>query len=193
MGGNSRTSIIKTITPTELEQSRSTLQFATRAKKITQKAKINQAASENGLIQQLRERIKTLNCEVAQLRQVFINQRVDNLKPRTRCNTWCQPPKQSVSSGKPRKPSFYIEGPIFLPNIANQGQGAEDSNTSLERLNSTLTDPFSSQRLLQSRCQTGNAVTVRTSCLLHLLLEVWILDVRINAAGVFSSRMRRIV
>ena len=186
-------SIIETITPTELEQSRSTLQFATGAKKITQKAKINQAASENGLIQQLRERIKTLNCEVAQLRQVFVNQQVDNLKPRTRCNTWCQPPKQSVSSGKPQKPSFYIDGPIFLPNIANQGQGAEDSNTSPERLNSTLTDPFSSQRLLQLRCQTRNAVKVRTSCLLHLLLEVWILDVRVDAAGVFGSRMWTII
>jgi len=37
------------ITPTELEQSRSTLQFATGAKKITQKAKINQASNPTTL------------------------------------------------------------------------------------------------------------------------------------------------
>ena len=42
LGGNAKTTIICTISPAELEQTKSTLEFASRAKKIVQHAKKNE-------------------------------------------------------------------------------------------------------------------------------------------------------
>lgn len=42
LGGNAKTTIICTISPAELDQTKSTLEFASRAKKIVQHAKKNE-------------------------------------------------------------------------------------------------------------------------------------------------------
>nr|XP_034313961.1 kinesin-like protein KIN-7I isoform X3 [Crassostrea gigas] len=76
LGGNSKTAIIATITPASLEESHSTLKFASRAKTISNKPKVNEVLSDAALlkrsrmeIQKLQEKINAMeNRDVSELK-----------------------------------------------------------------------------------------------------------------------------
>ncbi|XP_042377067.1 kinesin-like protein KIN-7L isoform X1 [Zingiber officinale] len=84
LGGNSKTSIICTVAPEEVhvEESRGTLQFASRAKRITNCAQVNEILTDAALlkrqkqeIEELREKLQGSHSEV--LEQVILKQRND--------------------------------------------------------------------------------------------------------------------
>ncbi|XP_074580366.1 kinesin-like protein KIN-7L [Curcuma longa] len=84
LGGNSKTSIICTVAPEEIhvEESRGTLQFASRAKRITNCAQVNEILTDAALlkrqkqeIEELREKLQGSHSEV--LEQVILKQRND--------------------------------------------------------------------------------------------------------------------
>ncbi|XP_072169007.1 uncharacterized protein [Diadema setosum] len=60
LGGNAKTAIICTITAASLEQTQSTLQFATRAKTIKNKPVMNEILSDEALMQRMRKEIQEL-------------------------------------------------------------------------------------------------------------------------------------
>ncbi|XP_042463373.1 kinesin-like protein KIN-7L [Zingiber officinale] len=84
LGGNSKTSIICTVAPEEvhIEESRGTLQFASRAKRITNCVQVNEILTDAALlkrqkqeIEELREKLQGSHSEV--LEQVILKQRND--------------------------------------------------------------------------------------------------------------------
>ncbi|XP_071488946.1 uncharacterized protein [Diadema antillarum] len=60
LGGNAKTAIICTITAASLEQTQSTLQFATRAKTIKNKPVMNEILSDEALMQRMKTEIQEL-------------------------------------------------------------------------------------------------------------------------------------
>ncbi|KAL6502661.1 hypothetical protein OROHE_024314 [Orobanche hederae] len=66
LGGNSRTAIICTISParSHVHQSRNTLAFASRAKKVTTKARVNILISDKALMRHLQEELARLERKV---------------------------------------------------------------------------------------------------------------------------------
>ncbi|XP_078442779.1 P-loop containing nucleoside triphosphate hydrolases superfamily protein isoform X2 [Wolffia australiana] len=87
LGGNAKTSIICTVAPEELhvEETRGTLQFASRAKRITNCAQVNEILTDAALlkrqkqeIEELRRKLQGSHAEV--LEQVLLKQRNDMLK-----------------------------------------------------------------------------------------------------------------
>ncbi|CAN0916147.1 Kinesin-like protein NACK1 [Linum grandiflorum] len=65
LGGNARTAIICTLSPalTHVEQSRNTLYFATRAKEVTNSAKVNMVISDKQLVKHLQKEVARLEAE----------------------------------------------------------------------------------------------------------------------------------
>nr|KAG5702779.1 hypothetical protein BaRGS_003653 [Batillaria attramentaria] len=60
LGGNSKTAIICTMNPTTIEESHSTLKFATRAKTIKNKPHVNEVLSEAAMLKKYRNEISRL-------------------------------------------------------------------------------------------------------------------------------------
>ncbi|XP_069126286.1 centromere-associated protein E-like isoform X2 [Argopecten irradians] len=129
LGGNSKTAIIATITPASLEESHSTLRFASQAKKIKNKAMANEVLSEAAMLKKLQKEIKhqqQLNelgkienqdlkksLEQMELRMKFIIQSgpTQSQAKRKRRETWCPGKKKSIF--KPTV-SFSTDDDIFL-------------------------------------------------------------------------------
>ncbi|MQM02969.1 hypothetical protein Taro_035742, partial [Colocasia esculenta] len=87
LGGNAKTSIICTVAPEEMhvEETRGTLQFASRAKRITNCAQVNEILTDAALlkrqkleIEELRRKLQGSHSEV--LEQMILKQRNDMLK-----------------------------------------------------------------------------------------------------------------
>nr|GME00145.1 kinesin-like protein NACK1 [Ipomoea batatas] len=70
LGGNARTAIICTMSPahTHVEQSRNTLLFATCAKQVATKARVNVVMSDKALVKQLQKELARLESELRALR-----------------------------------------------------------------------------------------------------------------------------
>ncbi|XP_017059237.2 LOW QUALITY PROTEIN: kinesin-like protein KIN-7O [Drosophila ficusphila] len=66
LGGNALTSIICTIKPSIMEESQSTLSFATRAKKIRIKPQVNEMVSDATMMKRLEREIKMLKDKLAE-------------------------------------------------------------------------------------------------------------------------------
>lgn len=66
LGGNARTAIICTLSPalSHVEQSRNTLFFATRAKEVTNNAKVNMVVSDKQLVKHLQKEVARLEAEL---------------------------------------------------------------------------------------------------------------------------------
>ncbi|XP_004300503.1 PREDICTED: kinesin-like protein NACK1 [Fragaria vesca subsp. vesca] len=66
LGGNARTAIICTLSPamSHLEQSRNTLFFATRAKEVTNNARVNMVISDKQLVKHLQKEVARLEAEL---------------------------------------------------------------------------------------------------------------------------------
>jgi centromeric protein E len=66
LGGNTKTAIVCTVTPAELVQTKSTLEFAARAKSIVQHAHVNEILDERAQMNRLRKEITDLQKQVNQ-------------------------------------------------------------------------------------------------------------------------------
>ena len=64
LGGNTKTAIICTVTPAEVVQTKSSLEFAARAKKIVQHAEVNEILDDRAQMIRLRKEISALQEEV---------------------------------------------------------------------------------------------------------------------------------
>ncbi|KAI4341509.1 hypothetical protein MLD38_026223 [Melastoma candidum] len=66
LGGNARTAIICTLSPAlgHVEQSRNTLYFATRAKEVTNNARVNMVVSDKQLVKHLQKEVARLEAEL---------------------------------------------------------------------------------------------------------------------------------
>ncbi|XP_060082065.1 centromere-associated protein E-like [Ylistrum balloti] len=138
LGGNSKTAIIATITPASLEESHSTLRFASQAKKIKNKAMINEVLSEAAMLKkyqkeihhqvQLNERGKIENQDLKKSLEQKEAQ-INNLKKfiiqsgptqshakRKRRETWCPGKNKRMSIFRPSV-SFAVEEDIFLSEL----------------------------------------------------------------------------
>lgn len=67
LGGNSRTAIICTITPAAVhcEETHSTLMFASRAKSITNKPKVNEVMNEQTMLKKLQKEVDALKKQLS--------------------------------------------------------------------------------------------------------------------------------
>ncbi|KAJ6839211.1 kinesin-like protein KIN-7L [Iris pallida] len=92
LGGNAKTSIICTVAPEEVhvEETRGTLQFASRAKRVTNCAQVNEILTDAALlkrqkleIEELRTKLQGQHSEV--LEQVILKQRNDMHKSELEC------------------------------------------------------------------------------------------------------------
>lgn len=79
MGGNARTAIICTITPasTHIEETLSTLKFASRAKTIKNKPEINEVVSEEALLKRYRKEIGTLKQQLSAMQSENLQEKLD--------------------------------------------------------------------------------------------------------------------
>ncbi|XP_032569915.1 kinesin-like protein KIN-7O isoform X1 [Drosophila sechellia] len=83
LGGNAFTSIICTIKPSIMEESQSTLSFATRAKKIRIKPQVNEMVSDATMMKRLEREIKVLKDKLAEEERKNENQqKVEHLERR---------------------------------------------------------------------------------------------------------------
>nr|NP_001260380.1 CENP-meta, isoform D [Drosophila melanogaster]AGB92915.1 CENP-meta, isoform D [Drosophila melanogaster] len=81
LGGNAFTSIICTIKPSIMEESQSTLSFATRAKKIRIKPQVNEMVSDATMMKRLEREIKVLKDKLAEEERKNENQqKVEHLE-----------------------------------------------------------------------------------------------------------------
>ncbi|KAK3892880.1 hypothetical protein Pcinc_003281 [Petrolisthes cinctipes] len=80
LGGNARTAIICTITPAAVEQTISTLRFASRAKSIKNKAIVNEVLSEAALLKRYAKEIKDLKRNLDQERKCDKAQEVEQVR-----------------------------------------------------------------------------------------------------------------
>ncbi|XP_072989577.1 kinesin-like protein KIN-7L isoform X1 [Typha latifolia] len=92
LGGNAKTSVICTVAPEEvhIEETRGTLQFASRAKRVTNCAQVNEILTDAALlkrqkleIEELRRKLQGSHSEV--LEQVILKQRNDMHKSELEC------------------------------------------------------------------------------------------------------------
>ncbi|KAF6034971.1 CENPE [Bugula neritina] len=70
LGGNSRTAIVANVTPASLEETLSTLRFASRAKKVSSQPVVNEIVDPNTLTRRLEKRVKDLELQLAEKSQV---------------------------------------------------------------------------------------------------------------------------
>ncbi|XP_076452452.1 uncharacterized protein LOC143288036 [Babylonia areolata] len=80
LGGNSKTVIVATINPTTIEESHSTLRFATRAKTIKNKAHVNEVLSDAALLKKYRNQISDLEKLVKDMGVADIQSANEDLK-----------------------------------------------------------------------------------------------------------------
>ncbi|KOB66333.1 Kinesin-like protein b, partial [Operophtera brumata] len=73
LGGNAKTSIICAITPAALDETNSTLQFATRAKTIKNKPEVNAVATDATMIQKLTKELSMLQSKLDKLQKRITN------------------------------------------------------------------------------------------------------------------------
>ena len=64
LGGNSKTAIICNVTPASLEETHSSLRFATSAKKIQNKAIVNEVLSDESKLKRYKKQIMELTKEL---------------------------------------------------------------------------------------------------------------------------------
>ncbi|XP_071825312.1 uncharacterized protein [Apostichopus japonicus] len=64
LGGNAKTAVVCTVTPASLDQTESTLQFASRAKTITNKPEINEILTGEAQIQRCQKEITSLKAQL---------------------------------------------------------------------------------------------------------------------------------
>ena len=81
LGGNSKTAIICTITPSNkfIEESISTLKFASRAKTITNRPELNEIVSDQALLKQYKKEIENLKKELNTVRSTDVGFEKDSL------------------------------------------------------------------------------------------------------------------
>ncbi|CAG2201917.1 CENPE [Mytilus edulis] len=70
LGGNSKTAIIATITPASIEESHSTLRFASRAKTIKNQPHTNEVLSDAALLKRSQKEIKKLQQQIDEMGQL---------------------------------------------------------------------------------------------------------------------------
>ncbi|KAK8384035.1 hypothetical protein O3P69_016041 [Scylla paramamosain] len=80
LGGNSKTAIICTVTPAAVEQTHSTLRFASRAKAIKNKPVVNEVLSDAALLKRYAREIKALQHTLALERNTDKNQEVEQVR-----------------------------------------------------------------------------------------------------------------
>ncbi|XP_051155905.1 kinesin-related protein 4-like isoform X2 [Leptopilina boulardi] len=78
LGGNSLTAIICTVTPASFSETHCTLSFASRAKSVTNKPKLNEDLSDEALLTRYKKRIKELSQELAKANKTIANSKNDN-------------------------------------------------------------------------------------------------------------------
>jgi len=76
LGGNTKTAIICTVTPAEEVQTKSTLDFAQRAKKIVQHAHVNEILDERALMNRQKKEIADLKKQLEQLQNSDLNEKL---------------------------------------------------------------------------------------------------------------------
>ncbi|XP_022081658.1 kinesin-like protein KIN-7O [Acanthaster planci] len=69
LGGNAKTAIICTITPASIDQTHSTLQFASRAKTIKNTPEVNEVLSDEAMMQRQKKEIQELKRKILELEQ----------------------------------------------------------------------------------------------------------------------------
>ncbi|WAR23077.1 CENPE-like protein [Mya arenaria] len=73
LGGNSKTAIICTITPAHIEESDSTLKFASRAKNIVNKTHVNEVMSDEAMLKKMRRQIQNLQAHISKMNDVDVH------------------------------------------------------------------------------------------------------------------------
>lgn len=100
LGGNSKTAIICTIVPVALHQTKCTLEIANDAKKIKNKAVVNEVMSQEALIKRLTKRLEELEQEKEKARNEIDStkkQQAYNILKETFFN-FCPTPSTSVAN-----------------------------------------------------------------------------------------------
>ncbi|PPE01243.1 hypothetical protein GOBAR_DD01737 [Gossypium barbadense] len=150
LGGNAKTSIICTVAPEEVhvEETKGTLQFASRAKRITNCAQVNEILTDAALlkrqqleIEDLRRKLQGSRSEV--LEQEILKLRNDMLKKaqKTNATTWFTP------NAFVAKRSNYSELPDFSPlpdsfsNVADEDTWFKMNKGYIADLDSLQTTP----------------------------------------------------
>ncbi|XP_053113451.1 centromere-associated protein E isoform X2 [Hemicordylus capensis] len=77
LGGNAKTVIICTVTPVSLEETLSTLQFASTAKKMKNSPKVNEVLDDNALLKRYRKEIEDLKRHLEELSSHFHTREVE--------------------------------------------------------------------------------------------------------------------
>lgn len=67
LGGNALTAIICTVTPVSLDETSSTLKFASRAKKIQNRPEMNEVVDDETLMRRYRKEINRLRRQLARV------------------------------------------------------------------------------------------------------------------------------
>ena len=80
LGGNTKTAIICTVTPAEVVQTKSTLEFAARAKKVVQHAHVNEILDEQAQMNRLRKEIAKLQEELAKNKDTDLKEKNEQLQ-----------------------------------------------------------------------------------------------------------------
>ncbi|KAK7081601.1 hypothetical protein SK128_019046 [Halocaridina rubra] len=80
LGGNAKTAVVCTVTPVGIEQTHSTLRFASRAKAVKNKPVVNEVLSDAALLKRYAMEIKTLQNSLAKERSTDKAQEVDKVR-----------------------------------------------------------------------------------------------------------------
>ncbi|KAK3090313.1 hypothetical protein FSP39_010856, partial [Pinctada imbricata] len=73
LGGNSKTAIIATITPASMEESHSTLKFASRAKTISTHAQVNETLSDGAMLRRSQKEILKLKKRIEEMESIDLS------------------------------------------------------------------------------------------------------------------------
>lgn len=73
LGGNTRTAVVCTLSPAEFQQTKSTLEFASRAKKIVQEAHVNEVMDDAAMMKRMKKEMANMEAELAKLRKLDVN------------------------------------------------------------------------------------------------------------------------
>ncbi|KRJ97558.1 uncharacterized protein Dyak_GE12936, isoform B [Drosophila yakuba] len=138
LGGNALTSIICTIKPSIMEESQSTLSFATRAKKIRIKPQVNEMVSDATMMKRLEREIKVLKDKLAEeerknesqlkvqdlerrikrdMHKIISSQSLSDKGQQKRRRTWC--PTASGSHLEPAETGITDERHVQFPKVSH--------------------------------------------------------------------------
>ncbi|XP_072020488.1 uncharacterized protein [Amphiura filiformis] len=79
LGGNSKTAIICAVTPAAIEQTHSTLQFASNAKTIKNSATVNEILSDEAMMQRLKKELQDYKNKIQKYEQGELRSEINNL------------------------------------------------------------------------------------------------------------------